>query len=120
MTSDRWPSLWTSTAEIASNTWFSMSSVLRGPNLYAAKKLGPDDCKARQKYALGDVNVSLIHTAMGRVITIYHDCSSPRPYSRIHLVQGTRGILRKYPDRVYVVRKEPERPMREPGQILGI
>jgi hypothetical protein len=33
---------------------------------------------ARQKYALGDVNVSLIHTMNGKVITIYHDTTSPR------------------------------------------
>src|SRR3546814_10769735 len=29
---------------------------------------------------------------------IQHDVSSPRPYSRIHLVSGTKGIARKWPD----------------------
>jgi hypothetical protein len=28
---------------------------------------------------------------------IQHDVTSPRPYSRIHLVSGTEGIARKYP-----------------------
>ena len=28
---------------------------------------------------------------------IQHDTSSPRPYSRIHLISGTKGIARKYP-----------------------
>jgi hypothetical protein len=28
---------------------------------------------------------------------IQHDVSSPRPYSRIHLISGTKGIARKWP-----------------------
>ncbi len=80
----------------------SMSSPSRGLNQYAAKHFGADSPKARQRYALGDVNVSLIHTALGKVITLYHDTNLPRPYSRIHIVQGTDGIFEKYPDRVHI------------------
>jgi len=80
----------------------SMSSPSRGLNLYAARTFGADSPKARQKYVLGDVNVSLIHTSLGKVITLYHDTNNPRPYSRIHIVQGTAGIFEKYPDRVYL------------------
>jgi len=85
----------------------SMSSKSMGMNLYAAKKFGPDSPQARQKYALGDVNVSLIHTVNGKVITLYHDTSSPRPYSRIHIVQGTKGLFEKYPDRVFIEGRSP-------------
>ena len=85
----------------------SLSSKSMGLNLYCAKKFGPDSSQARQKYALGDVNVSLIQTANGKVITLYHDTSSPRPYSRIHIVQGTQGIFEKYPDRVYIEGRSP-------------
>jgi hypothetical protein len=85
----------------------SMSSRSMGLNLYCAQKFGPDSPQARQKYALGDVNVSLIRTVNGKVITLYHDTSSPRPYSRIHIVQGTRGIFEKYPDRVYIEGRSP-------------
>ena len=28
---------------------------------------------------------------------VQHDVSSPRPYSRIHLLSGTKGMARKYP-----------------------
>ena len=80
----------------------SMSSKSRGLNLYAEKKYGPDHPLARQKYAQGDVNVSLIRTFNGLTITIYYDCRTPRPYSRINLVQGTKGIFRGYPDRIYI------------------
>jgi predicted dehydrogenase len=87
----------------------SMSSRSTGLNLHAARKFGSEDARARQRYALGDVNVSLIHTVKGKVITLYHDCSTPRPYSRIHIVQGTAGIFQKYPlpARVYVEGRSP-------------
>jgi hypothetical protein len=80
----------------------SMSSPSRGLNIYAEKTFGPTDPRATERYALGDVNVTLIHTALGKVITLYHDTNLPRPYSRIHIVQGTKGLFEKYPDRVYV------------------
>jgi hypothetical protein len=85
----------------------SMSSQSMGLNLYCAKKFGPESPQAKQKYALGDVNISLIHTVNGKVITLYHDTSSPRPYSRIHIIQGTQGIFEKYPDRVYIEGRSP-------------
>ncbi|MGE5362052.1 MAG: Gfo/Idh/MocA family protein [Bacteroidales bacterium] len=80
----------------------SMSSPSRGLNLWAAKQFGAQSAQARQRYASGDVNVSLIHTFLGKVVTLYHDTNTPRPYSRIHHVQGTAGIFEKYPDRVYI------------------
>ncbi len=46
----------------------------------------------------GDMNTTLIKCAKGQTIMIQHDVSSPRPYSRIHMLQGTKGIARKYPE----------------------
>jgi len=80
----------------------SVSSPSRGLQLWAAKMLAADDPRRKETYKLGDVNVSLIQTALGKVITLYHDTNLPRPYSRIHHVQGTGGLFEKYPDRVYV------------------
>ena len=42
---------------------------------------------------------------------VTHDTSSPRPYSRDFLIQGTRGIARKYPEPgIYVEgRSDPHR-----------
>lgn len=45
----------------------------------------------------GNMNTSIIRTRKGRTIMLQHDTTSPRPYSRIHLVSGTRAIARKYP-----------------------
>lgn len=45
----------------------------------------------------GNMNTTLVRTTLGRSIMIQHDVSSPRPYSRIHLISGTKGIARKWP-----------------------
>lgn len=45
----------------------------------------------------GNMNTTMIKTKKGRSIMVQHDVSSPRPYSRIHLVSGTRGMARKWP-----------------------
>jgi predicted dehydrogenase len=82
-------------------TLVSMSSNARGLRLYAEKHLEAGDPRIRD-YALGDMNTSLIRTANGRTVLLQHDTTSPRPYSRINLVQGTAGTVTGYPDRVYV------------------
>ncbi|SFG38044.1 Gfo/Idh/MocA family protein [Pontibacter chinhatensis] len=46
----------------------------------------------------GNMNTTTIRTKKGRTIMIQHDVTSPRPYSRIHLVSGTKGIARKWPE----------------------
>jgi hypothetical protein len=80
----------------------SMSSPARGLELWAEKHLEPGDPRAGRSYALGDMNSSLIQTARGRTTLVQHDTSSPRPYSRLNLVQGTRGTFAGFPDRIYV------------------
>lgn len=46
----------------------------------------------------GNMNTSVIKTNKGKTIMLQHDVSSPRPYSRIHLVSGTKGFAQKYPE----------------------
>lgn len=45
----------------------------------------------------GNMNTTTIRTHHGRTIMLQHDVSSPRPYSRIHLISGTRAMARKWP-----------------------
>jgi len=45
----------------------------------------------------GDMNTTLIKCAGGQTIMVQHDTSTPRAYSRIHLVQGSLGMARKWP-----------------------
>lgn len=68
-------------------------------NAEAKKRAAADDFYAPfvdQPYR-GNMNITLIRTAKGRTIMVQHDVSSPRPYSRIHLLSGTKGMARKYP-----------------------
>ena len=86
----------------------SMATKSRGLNLWAAAKIGADSPEARQRYALGDVVTTLIRTTNGQTIQITHDTDSPRPYSRNILLQGTKGLVRKYPEqRIYIEGRSP-------------
>ncbi|MBC34875.1 MAG: hypothetical protein CL663_02355 [Bacteroidetes bacterium] len=75
----------------------SMASKSRGLQLFAEKEFGKDSPQAQEEFVLGDVVTSLIRTKRGETIVLTHDTSSPRPYSRDILVQGTNGIAQKYP-----------------------
>ena len=46
----------------------------------------------------GNMNTTTIKTHKGKTIMVQHDVSSPRPYSRIHLLSGTNGVAMKYPE----------------------
>ena len=79
-----------------------MSGPSRGLQDWAAEHFPADSPKRHERYVLGDVNVSLIKTANGRTIVVEHCTNLPRPYSRIHMVQGTKGLFQGYPNRVYI------------------
>ena len=71
----------------------SMSSVGGMLNDYAATFYKNKNHKtAKQAYALGDYNASLIRTANGKMITINHDTSTPHPREN-YRIQGTRGVF---------------------------
>ncbi len=80
----------------------SMSGPSRGLQAYAREHFPEGAPERSETFTLGDVNVSLIMTATGRTIYVSHDTNLPRPYSRIHMVQGTQGLFQGYPNRVYV------------------
>jgi predicted dehydrogenase len=52
---------------------------------------------ADKKYR-GNMNTTVIRTNKGKTIMIQHDVSSPRVYSRLHLLSGTKGSAQKYPE----------------------
>lgn len=51
---------------------------------------------AEKKFG-GNMNSTLIRTKKGKSMLIQHDVSSPRPYSRLHAVSGTKAFAQKYP-----------------------
>jgi len=76
----------------------SNSTKQTGLTVYAREKFGENSPDALQEYKLGDMNTTIIHTAKGKTIQVQHDTTSPRPYSRIHMISGTKGIAVKYPN----------------------
>jgi predicted dehydrogenase len=76
----------------------SMGTKSRGLHNYAVEKFGADSAQAKEQFVLSDVVTTLLRTMNGEVVILKHDTSSPRPYSRDILVQGTKGIVRKYPE----------------------
>ena len=85
----------------------SMSGPSRGLQQWAEEHYPAGSPERQERYALGDINVSLIKTSNGRTIYLNHDTNLPRPYSRIHLVQGTKGIFQGYPNRVHIEGRSP-------------
>jgi Glycosyl hydrolase 109, C-terminal domain len=77
------------------------------------------DPKRSEHYVCGDVNTSLIQTANGRTITVVFDTNLPRPYSRIHKVQGTKGLFHGYPNRVHIEGRSPEHQWEEMDAYLA-
>ncbi len=77
----------------------SMATRSGGLNAFAAKmkEYGPSHELAKYHYKLGDVVTTIIRTHNGETIVITHDTNTPRPYSRDYMVQGTKGLVQKYP-----------------------
>ncbi len=77
----------------------SVSSNQFGMTAYAKEKFGEDSDYAKRDYKKGDMNTTIIKTNKGKTMMIQHDVTSPRPYSRIHMVSGTKGFAQKWPRR---------------------
>lgn len=80
----------------------SFSSPSLGAPDYAASHFPPGHPRRTARYVCGDMNTTLIKTARGRTIMVQHNTMNPRPYSRINLIQGTRGVFSGYPNRIHV------------------
>jgi hypothetical protein len=78
----------------------SMSTPEMGLTKWRADRPA-EAAKLGERYVTGDLNISLIKTSGGRTIRLEHDVASPRPYSRINSIQGTKGIFEDYPPRIY-------------------
>ncbi len=78
----------------------SVSSPSLGRAEYAKNEFPADHERNQLKYICGDMNTSLIKTVKGRSIMVQHDTTTPRPYSRHNLIQGTNGVFAGFPNRI--------------------
>jgi len=60
---------------------------------YAKAMFPADDWRAKLKVEMGDMNMTTVRTAKGRLIHIKHDVTTPGPYGRINRIVCTRGLM---------------------------
>ena len=56
--------------------------------------------KRHAKVEMGNMNTTLIRTKRGCSIMVQHDVASPRPYTRLNLISGTKGMFQGMPWRI--------------------
>jgi len=78
----------------------STSSPALGRAAYNQKEFPKDHSRNKLDFIAGDMNTSVIKTVKGRTIMVQHDTTSPRPYTRHNLIQGTNGTFAGFPDRI--------------------
>ncbi|MBO6495906.1 MAG: Gfo/Idh/MocA family oxidoreductase [Roseivirga sp.] len=81
-------------------TLVSYSTPAMGRAKYAKENYAEDHKWNQLNYKGGDLNTSIIKTQLGRTVMVQWDETSPRPYSRLNLIQGTTGCLAGFPTRV--------------------
>ncbi len=78
----------------------SMSSPALGRAAYAQREFPADHSRNQLDFITGDINTSMIKTRLGRTIMVQYDTTTPRPYSRHNLIQGTNGVFAGFPNRI--------------------
>ncbi|KFF10172.1 Gfo/Idh/MocA family protein [Flavobacterium hydatis] len=81
------------------NYLVSMDTKAVGNPAYIKEKSGIDIKDFRN----GDHTMTMIRTENGKTIQIQHDVTSPRPYSRMYQLSGTKGFANKYPVEGYAL-----------------
>jgi predicted dehydrogenase len=79
----------------------SMSSLEQGLSR-RRDRLPEGDARRQERFACGDINTSLLKTALGRTILVQFSLVQSRPYSRINLISGTAGTFCDYPPRIHL------------------
>lgn len=80
----------------------SVSSPSRVREIYAREHFPEGHDRRKLKFVCGDINTTIVKTVMGKTLMIQWDEQLPRPYTRLNLIQGTRGVWGGFPDRVTV------------------
>lgn len=75
------------------NFLVSVDTKAYGNPLYIKETTGENVTDFRN----GDHTMTMIRTENGKSILIEHDITSPRPYSRMFQLSGTKGFANKYP-----------------------
>ncbi len=86
----------------------STASKARGLADWAEKNLPEDHPRQDVDWEHGDIITTTIKCANGETMTVTHDVSLVRPYSRMYHVQGTGGIWQADGDLIHIDGESPE------------
>ncbi len=78
----------------------SLSSPERNLTRWRDQHHPNQGAQAGERYVCGDMNTTLIKTALGRSIMLQHDVVGARPYTRINMLSGTTATFLDYPARL--------------------
>jgi predicted dehydrogenase len=81
------------------NYLVSMDTKAIGNPAFIKEHTGKDVTDFRN----GDHTTTMISTEKGKSILIEHNVTSPRPYSRMYQITGTKGFANKYPVQGYAL-----------------
>jgi hypothetical protein len=79
----------------------SLSSKSYNFERYAREKFETDGELGGIKVKMGDVNTTLIRTALGRSIQVRHNVATPQRGYRYEVINGSNGIWCGYPDKLF-------------------
>lgn len=81
------------------NYLVSLDTKAIGNPAYIKEKTG----REVKEFRNGDHTITMIRTEKGKSILIEHNVTSPRPYSRMYQLTGTKGFANKYPTEGYAL-----------------
>lgn len=85
----------------------SVSSPSRSRRLYADKTFPADHVHRKLDYVCGDISTTIAKTVGGKTLMIQWDEQLPRPYNRLNLIQGTKGVWGGFPNRCVIEGETP-------------
>ena len=89
-------------------TLTATASKARGLHEWVKTHRGEEYDLFNRQFTMGDVVTTVIKCAHGETITLTHDTSLPRPYSRGNRIEGTKGIWMEDKYAVYLEGVSPK------------
>ena len=89
-------------------TLTATASKARGLHEWIKNHRGEEYDLFNRQFTMGDVVTTVIKCAHGETITLTHDTSLPRPYSRGNRIEGTKGIWMEDKYAVYLEGVSPK------------
>ena len=89
-------------------TLTATASKARGLHEWVKTHRGEEYDLFNRQFTMGDVVTTVIKCAHGETITLTHDTSLPRPYSRGNRIEGTKGIRMEDKYAVYLEGVSPK------------